>query len=133
MFVGYSAFQKGYRCYDPHHRKLHVTLDASFRESELYYSGGVPGYSLQRESNNEENEDIFKLEEMRSSRNENLEVCTDQNDLSNDPLMSLELPTPTPLTEESTDNISPQSPQVSLNPIYIEIHKTPVLENNVIK
>ena len=30
VFVGYSEFQKGYRCYDPHHQKLHVTLDASF-------------------------------------------------------------------------------------------------------
>ena len=107
MFVGYSEFQKGYRCYDPHHRKLHVTLDASFRESEPYYSGGVPDSSLKGESNNEENEDIFELEEMRPSQDENLEVCTDQNDFSNDPPMSLESSTPTPLTEESTENVSP--------------------------
>ena len=108
-----------------------MTLDASFRESEPYYSGGVPDSSLKGESNNEENEDIFELEEMRPSRDDNLEGCTYQNDLSNDPPMSLELPTPTPLTEESTENVSPQSPQVTLNPIPNEINEIPVLENNV--
>ena len=45
--------------------------------------------------------------------------------------MSLELPTPTPLTEESTENVSPQSPQVTLNPIPNEINEILVLENNV--
>ena len=44
--------------------------------------------------------------------------------------MYLELPTPTPLTEESTENVSPQSPQVTLNPIPIEINEILVLENN---
>ena len=95
VFVGYSAFQKGYRCYDPHHRKLHVTLDASFRESEPYYPGGVPGSSLQGERNNEENDDLFELEEngrivenrpektrktdVASHDSEDLEVYVDQN------------------------------------------------------
>ena len=32
VFVGYSEFQKGYQCYDPQTQKLHVTLDALFRE-----------------------------------------------------------------------------------------------------
>uniref|UniRef100_A0A6N2MRA1 Integrase catalytic domain-containing protein n=1 Tax=Salix viminalis TaxID=40686 RepID=A0A6N2MRA1_SALVM len=131
VFVGYSEFQKGYWCYDPHHRKVHVTLDASFRESEPYFSGGVLGSSLQGESNNKENEDIFELEEMRPSRDDNLEDCTDQNDLSNDPPMSLELPTPTPLIKESTENVSPRSPQVTLNPNPNEINEIPVLKNNV--
>jgi hypothetical protein len=39
VFIGYSKFQKGYRCYDPQTQKLHVTLDASFHETEPYYSG----------------------------------------------------------------------------------------------
>jgi len=38
VFVGYSELQKGYRCYDPHTQKLHVTLDVSFRETESFYS-----------------------------------------------------------------------------------------------
>ncbi|KAK3024979.1 hypothetical protein RJ639_042786 [Escallonia herrerae] len=33
-------FHKGYRCYDPQNKKLHVTLDVSFRETEPYYIGG---------------------------------------------------------------------------------------------
>ena len=91
VFVGYSEFQKGYRCYNPHHRKLHVTLDASFRESEPYYSGGVPGSSLQGKINIEENEDIFKLEENEGLKEmrpgyDNLEFYIDRNDLINDPL-----------------------------------------------
>ena len=55
VFVGYSEFEKGYRCYDPQTRKLHVTLDASFQELEPYYSGGVYRNSLQGESSSEEN------------------------------------------------------------------------------
>ena len=38
VLVGYSKFQKGYRCYDPQHQKLHVTMDTSFQELEPYYS-----------------------------------------------------------------------------------------------
>ena len=55
VFVGYYEFQKGYRCYDPGTRKLHETLDASFRELEPYYSGGVSKNSLKEESSSEEN------------------------------------------------------------------------------
>lgn len=67
VFVGYSEFQKGYRCYDPQTRKLHVTLDTSFRELEPYYSGRVSESSLQGESYSEENKNggkkLFELEE----------------------------------------------------------------------
>ena len=105
-----------------------MTLDASFRESEPYYSGGVPGSSLQGASNNEENTDIFDLEERRPIWEDNIEDITDRNDLSNNPPMPLELPLPTPLTEESTENVSPQ---VTLNPIPNEFNEIPVLENNV--
>ena len=42
---------------------MHVTLDASFWESEPYYFGGAYGPSLQGESNHEENEGVFEVEE----------------------------------------------------------------------
>ena len=68
FFVGYSEFQKGYRCYDPQTRKLHVTLDASFRELEPYYSGGVSKNSLKGESSSEENgggDEFIELENIQ--------------------------------------------------------------------
>ena len=109
---------------------------------------GVPGSSLQGERNNEENDDLFELEEngriveshleerrkndVVSHDNEDLEVYVDQNLLSNNPPLSSDLPMSTPLTEESTENVSPQSPQVSLNPIPNEINEISVLEDNMI-
>ncbi|KAJ8640452.1 hypothetical protein MRB53_017146 [Persea americana] len=47
VFVGYADLQKGYRCYDPQTKTLHVTLDVSFREDEAYFSGGAFESSLQ--------------------------------------------------------------------------------------
>ncbi|KAJ8644874.1 hypothetical protein MRB53_006622 [Persea americana] len=47
VFVGYANLQKGYRCYDPQTKTLHVTLDVSFREDEAHFSGGAFESSLQ--------------------------------------------------------------------------------------
>jgi hypothetical protein len=47
VFVGYSDFQKGYRCYCPHTHKLHVSVDVSFRETTPYYLAGDFGSPLQ--------------------------------------------------------------------------------------
>jgi hypothetical protein len=47
--VGYFDFQKGYRCYCPHTRKLHVSVDVSFRETTPYYLAGDFGSPLQGE------------------------------------------------------------------------------------
>ena len=61
-------FKKGYRCYGPQTRKLHVTLDASFRELEPYYSGGVSNNSLKGESSSEENgggDEFIELENIQ--------------------------------------------------------------------
>ena len=57
-----------------------------------------------------------------------LELCTYQSILSNDPPLTTKMPTSTPLTEESTHNVPRQSPQVSLNPIFNEINETHVLK-----
>ena len=51
VFVGYSDLQKGYRCYDPHTKKLHVTLDVSFYETEPFYS--KEGSSQEEQSSTE--------------------------------------------------------------------------------
>ena len=38
IFVGYSSTQKGYKCWDPIGKKLFVSMDVTFRESEPYYT-----------------------------------------------------------------------------------------------
>jgi hypothetical protein len=38
VFVGYSSTQKGYKCWDPVGKKLFVSMDVTFRESEPYYT-----------------------------------------------------------------------------------------------
>ena len=38
VFVGYALHQKGYRCYNPSTRRIHVTMDCTFLESDFYYS-----------------------------------------------------------------------------------------------
>ncbi|KAF2295782.1 hypothetical protein GH714_033956 [Hevea brasiliensis] len=84
VFIGYSEFQKGYRCYDPQTLRLHVTLDASFHESEPYYSGGVATHPLQGESSSKENVlqeggvEFFQLEEM----NEQFGIPEIENEVS---------------------------------------------------
>ena len=41
VFVGYSATQKGYVCWSPVEKRLFVSMDVHFRESEPYYKQGV--------------------------------------------------------------------------------------------
>ena len=152
VFVGYFEFQKGYRCYDPQTRKLHVTLYASFRELEPYYSGGVSKNSLQGESSNEENgggDEFIELEEVNEHFKHVVQQGCDQNHEieSESPPIPSELPPSTPLTEESTQNVPPPSelppstpltsestqnvpPQVCMNPVFGESNETYVpIEN----
>ncbi|KAJ7978776.1 Retrovirus-related Pol polyprotein from transposon TNT 1-94 [Quillaja saponaria] len=50
IFIGYSAIQKGYKCYHPPTRKTYVSMDVTFHESNAYFST-TP---FQGESNSEE-------------------------------------------------------------------------------
>ncbi|KAJ0606762.1 putative RNA-directed DNA polymerase [Helianthus annuus] len=45
LFVGYATHQKRYRCYNPVTRRIHVTMDCDFLESEFYFSdqSSIPG------------------------------------------------------------------------------------------
>ena len=132
MVVGYSEFQKGYRCYDPQTQKLHVTLDASFHETEPYYSGSFSSPSLQGETYTEENglqkggggNEFIELEEVNTwlenggqqgfesmPENDNdvleqLEMTADASDMAESSIPS-ELPTSAPSPEESTQNVLP--------------------------
>lgn len=38
MFLGYGTHQKGYRCYHPPTRRMYITMDVTFLESEYYFS-----------------------------------------------------------------------------------------------
>ena len=49
IFLGYSATQKGYRCYSPEKRRYFVTMDVTFFENQSFY----PKKPLQGEIRNE--------------------------------------------------------------------------------
>ena len=49
LFVGYSATQKGYKCYHPHSGKFFVSMDVTFLEQEAYFPRGASDTSLQGE------------------------------------------------------------------------------------
>ena len=38
IFVSYADLQKGYRCYDPHVKKMYVTRDVQFHENIPFFS-----------------------------------------------------------------------------------------------
>ena len=41
VFVGYGNNQKGYKCYDPTTQRLHVSMDITFHEKELFYMAPI--------------------------------------------------------------------------------------------
>ena len=91
-----------------------MTLDASFRELEPYYSEGVSKNSLQGESSNEENgggDEFIELEEVNGHFKHVVQQGCDHNHEteSESPPIPSELPPSTPLTEESTQNVRPPS------------------------
>ena len=38
VFLGYAAYQKGYRCYHPPRKRMFVTMDVVFHEDSMYFS-----------------------------------------------------------------------------------------------
>ena len=38
VFLGYAAYQKGYRCYHPPIQRMFITLDVTFHEDSMYFS-----------------------------------------------------------------------------------------------
>ena len=38
MFLGYGINKKGYKCFDLINKRLYITMDATFIESEHFYS-----------------------------------------------------------------------------------------------
>ncbi|XP_073116145.1 uncharacterized protein [Elaeis guineensis] len=45
IFVGYSATQKGYKCWCPTERKMFISIDVTFRKSEPFYISSVSSSS----------------------------------------------------------------------------------------
>lgn len=42
MFVGYGVNKKGYRCFDPVHRRMYTTMDCEFFKQSYYYTNPGP-------------------------------------------------------------------------------------------
>ena len=105
VFIGYSDFQKGYRCYCPQTRKLHVSLDVSFRETTPYYLAVGLGSPLQGEnvyaedelcrtmSDNSEGNGVFMeletFEKRMNSNKHNAIPLTDTQTIPNEMILSL--------------------------------------------
>ncbi|XP_073265014.1 uncharacterized protein [Populus alba] len=54
LFMGYGPTKKGYKCFDPINKRLYITMDATFIESEHLCSPTVPNSALQGECRREE-------------------------------------------------------------------------------
>jgi len=54
IFLGYGTNKKGYRCYDPNKKRVYVTMDVTFVESDNFYSSQISTSPLQRETWDEE-------------------------------------------------------------------------------
>ena len=52
VFVGYGVSPKGYRCFDPVHDKMYITMDCEFFEESYYFSQlGPQGESVGNDLN----------------------------------------------------------------------------------
>ena len=51
VFIGYALNKKGYKCYNPHTKKIFVSIDVTFLENQPFFDKNY----LQGEKNKEEN------------------------------------------------------------------------------
>ena len=49
IFIGYASDKKGYKCYHPPSRRVYISMDVTFQESESFY----PSPQRQGENNQE--------------------------------------------------------------------------------
>lgn len=64
VFLGYSASQKGYRCFCPKTRKMYTTLDVIFDENVSYFSTSMSS------DINVEQENYWSIIDISVTRNE---------------------------------------------------------------
>jgi len=77
IFVGYSQSQKGYTCWCPTERRLFVSMDVTFRESEPYYGEKTDLSSLFESDNPSMGvDDIEELLEKEDNQSRETEVIT---------------------------------------------------------
>ncbi|CAL8175713.1 unnamed protein product [Prunus armeniaca] len=90
IFLGYSATQKGYKCYHPPSKKFFVTRDVTFHEEHAYFSHLSSKTSLQGENISSEDKSygvpMFELEKIEQNESEKNDTGREGNSLTLPPV-----------------------------------------------
>ncbi|CAL2268732.1 unnamed protein product [Prunus armeniaca] len=90
IFLGYSATQKGYKCYHPPSKKFFVTRDVTFHEEHAYFSHLSSETSLQGENISSEDKSygvpMFELEKIEQNESEKNDTRREGNSLTLPPV-----------------------------------------------
>ncbi|BBH03624.1 hypothetical protein Prudu_014548 [Prunus dulcis] len=90
IFLGYSATQKGYKCYHPPSKKFFVTRDVTFHEDHAYFSLLSSETSLQGENISSEDKSygvpMFELEKIETNESEKNDNGREDNSLTLPPV-----------------------------------------------